>query len=728
MRRCLMILALVVGTVLAAAPSRADEGMWLLSQLPELQPTLSAMGLKLTPKEIWDPATNSGLASATPWLGGCSASFVSPEGLIVTNHHCAFGAIQTNSTPEHDYITNGFLAATRADELPHRSGRVNVFKGYEDVTAAIDGALKPGMAPEARTKAIERREKELLAECEKGGLRCRVAEMFGGAKFVLFKQLELRDVRLVYAPPRSIGEYGGEVDNWVWPRHTGDYSFLRAYVGKDGRPADYSPENVPFKPDRFLKIATMPLEDGDFAFILGYPGKTMRYRVAASIAEDTAFYYPQRVKLLKDLIAILEGESKRGKDVEIKLASQLKGYYNSFKNNEGMLEGLTRSDLAGRKRAEEGRLTAWIEGDNARKAKYGEVLPGLDAIVAARGATRDRDLILGWVTQSRSYGLLGAALAIDRWCDEKAKPDMEREMGYQARDERALRLRLTSMQRNLDGQADRAMLGYLLARAAQLPSGQRISAVDEALAATGKSGDEAVAALLDRLFSSKLGDEKLRLGMLELDHKAMLATGDPMILFADALRRDTKAMEDAKKSDEGQTVLLMPRFLEALTLWKGKPLYPDANSTLRLTYATVKGYSPRDAVLYLPFTTLTGVVQKNTGVEPFNCPPRLLEAARLGAAAFGRLVDPKLHDVPACYLTTNDITGGNSGSPVMNGKGELVGLAFDGNYEAIDSDFQFSEALSRTIAVDIRYVLWCMDFVDRAHTLMREIGVEPISK
>jgi hypothetical protein len=728
MRRRLITFALVLTIVLAAAPSGADEGMWLPSQLPELQPTLAAMGLQLTAKEIWDPATNTGLASATPWLGGCSSSFVSPEGLIVTNHHCAFGAIQMNSTPEHDYITNGFLAANRADELPYRAGRVNVFKGYEDVTAAIDAALKPGMAPEARTNAIERREKELIAECEKGGLRCRVAEMFGGAKYVLFKQVELRDVRLVYAPPRSIGEYGGEVDNWVWPRHTGDYSFLRAYVGKDGKPADYSADNVPFKPDRFLKIATTPLEDGNFAFILGYPGRTMRYRVAASIAEDTTFYYPQRIKLLKDLIAILENESKRGKDVEIKLASQLKGFYNSFKNNEGMLEGLTRSDLAGRKRAEEGKLTAWINADPARRTKYGEVLPGLDAIVAARSATRDRDLILGWVTMGRSYGLLGAALAIDRWSEEKAKPDMARDMGFQARDERALRQRLTSMQRNLDVQTDRAMLGYLFARAAQLPSGQRVSAVDEALAATGKTGNDAVAALLDRLFSTKLGDEKVRLGMLELDHKAVLATGDPMILFANALRRDTKIMEDANKKYEGQTVLLVPRFLEALALWKGKPLYPDANSTLRLTYATVKGYSPRNAVLYLPFTTLAGVVQKNTGVEPFNCPPRLLEAARLGVAAFGRYVDPRLHDVPACFITTNDITGGNSGSPVMNGRGELVGLAFDGNYEAIDSDFQFNDALSRTIAVDIRYVLWCMDFVDKTHTLMREIGVEPISR
>jgi len=713
----------------AAAPARADEGMWLLSQLPELAPTLSAMGLRLTPEQIWDPKTDTGLASATPWLGGCSSSFVSPDGLIITNHHCAFGALQTNSSPEHDYITTGFLAATRGEELQARGMRVTVFKGYRDVTHEVQSAIKPGMQPEARTDAIELREKELTAGCENAGLRCRVVEMFGGGKYVLFRQLELRDVRLVYAPARAIGEYGGEVDNWVWPRHTGDYSFLRAYVGRDGRPADYSPDNVPYNPDRYLKIASSPLGDGDFTFILGYPGRTMRYRTASSIAEDTAFYYPHRIRLIKDLIALLESESKRGKDVEIKLASVLKGYYNTFKNNEGMLDGLTRTDLAGRERAEEAKLTAWIGADPARKASYGDVLPALDRIAAARAAAHERNLILGWIIQPRTYGLLGAAMVIDRWCGQKSKPDLERDLGYQARDESALRQRLTVMQRSLDLGADRAMLGHILDLAAALPAGQRISAVDDALAATGKSGEEAVASLLDKLFASRLADAKFRMAMFDAKSaEALLASGDPMVAFAHALRRDTKAMEDVTKELEGQTVLLMPRYFQALAAWKGTPLYPDANSTLRLTYATVKGYSPRDAVVYLPFTTLTGVLQKNTGVEPFACPPRLVEAARLGVARFGRYVDPNLHDVPACFLTTNDITGGNSGSPILNARGELVGLAFDGDYEAIDSDFQFNPWLARTIGVDIRYVLWCMDFADNAHALMREMGVEPLNR
>ena len=727
MRHRLTIVALGVLVALAGTASYSDEGMWLLDQIPQLEPKLKAMGLQLSPREIWDPATNTGLASATPWLGGCSSSFVSADGLIITNHHCAFGALQMNSTPEHDYITDGFLAANRAEELPHRAGRVTVFKGFEDVTEAVRAGLEPGMDPGARARAIDLRGKKLVAECEKDGLRCRVGEMFGGGRYYLFRQLELRDVRLVYAPPRSIGDYGGEVDNWVWPRHTGDYSFLRAYVGPDGKPADYSPNNVPFKPDRWLSIAKEPLKNGDFAFIMGYPGKTMRYRTAAAVAEDTAFYYPERINLLKQLIAVFEEENKRSKAVEIKLASQLKGFYNSVKNNSGMLEGLTKSDLAGRKRAEEAELTAWITADSSRKAKYGGVLPAMEQAIAARDATDQRDFLLGWLPVPRSSSLLSAAVIIERWSFERTKPDLERKADYQTRDERTLRQRLFSMQRNLDGPSERRVNALLFERAAKLPAGQRITAVDDALAATGKIGDEAIAAALEKLYAgTKLIDEKTRLEMFDLDHKALLVKGDTMIAFAAALRRDTEARERVTERYDGEMVTLAPRHIEALAAWRNATLYPDANSTLRLTFGTVKGYSPRDGVYYKPFTTHHGVVEKETGMEPFASPRRLLEAEKVGAD--GTYGDQQIGDVPACFLTDNDITGGNSGSPVLNGKGELIGLAFDGNYEAIDSDFQFNPALSRTISVDIRYVLWCMDYVDKAHALMREIGVAPQNK
>jgi hypothetical protein len=724
MRRVLLVvLALAV-----AAPLVANEGMWMLHQLGQLdQPKLRAMGLELTPQQLWDIKTNSGLASAVVSLGGCSASFVSPEGLIATNHHCAFGAIQINSTPEHDYITNGFLAATKAEELEAKGTRVTVFLGYDNITDKVKSALKPGMKPEQRTRALELRENELVAACEKQGLRCRFAEMYGGLEYYMFRAVELRDVRLVYAPPRSIGEYGGEVDNWEWPRHTGDFSFLRAYVGQDGKPADFAPENVPYKPARWLKVSTAPLDEGDFTMILGYPGRTYRYRIAAAIAEDTDFYYPNRIALYKDLIDILERESKRGKDVEIKLSSQLKGFYNGYKNNQGMLEGLRRADLAGRKRAAEADLETWIAADPERAAAYGDVLPKMEALVAAKQATRDRDLLLTQMSSTRSTSLLAAALTVEHWTAERAKPDMERDQEYQDRDERAIRSRLERIQRNLDQPSDRAVLRYLFGRAAALPAGQRITAIDAALAATGKTGDAAVDVLLDRLFEgTTLASLHARMSMLGMTHEAVMATGDSMITFAAELRKDLDAQENATKRYEGEMVVLSPRYVEALMTHKNAPLYPDANSTLRFTYATVKGYVPRDGAIYTPFTTLRGVVEKHTGEEPFDAPKALLDAAKTGP--FPAYADPKVGDVVACFLSTNDITGGNSGSPILNGKGELIGLAFDGNYEAMTSDYQFTDAMSRTINVDSRYMLWVMDYVSKAHNLLREMGFEPQAK
>jgi hypothetical protein len=348
------------------------------------------------------------------------------------------------------------------------------------------------------------------------------------------------------------------------------------------------------------------------------------------------------------------------------------------------------------------------------------------ALVADRRATREHDLALGQIGGGRG-SLLGAALGIEKWTAERAKPDIERDSGYQDRDERQRRQGLERMQRTLDLQADRAVLRYGLKRIAALPAGQRIPAIDTALAATGRNGDEAIEALLDTLYGgTRLSDTQARTAMMGMTHDALLAQGDSLVAFAAALRPELDANEAKSKRFEGEMVTLAPRFIEALKEWRKAPLYPDANSTLRFTYATVKGYSPRDAVLYLPFTTLAGVIEKHTGQEPFNCPQSLLDAAKLGG--FGSYVNPVIGDVPACFLSTNDITGGNSGSPIMNGKGELVGLAFDGDYESMTSDYQFSDALSRTINVDIHYVLWIMDYVGRAHTLMRELGFQPRSR
>ncbi|MGV8042465.1 MAG: S46 family peptidase [Thermoanaerobaculaceae bacterium] len=322
----------------------------------------------------------------------------------------------------------------------------------------------------------------------------------------------------------------------------------------------------------------------------------------------------------------------------------------------------------------------------------------------------------------RASSLLGAAITLNRWCAQKGKADLEREAGFQTRDERSIRMRLATLQRNLDVPTEKAVLSYFLRRAQALPAAQRIAALDRALADTGKTGEEAIGALLTRLFAAtQLADQAVRMGALELDAEALAARRDPMLELGAELAREVRAGEAADRRLEGETLLAGAAYLDALAAFRNHPLYPDANGTIRFTFATVQGYHPRDGVFYTPFTTLEGVLAKHTGEEPFNCPPGLLLAhEKVGPGAYG---DAALGALPVNFLSTNDITGGNSGSPIMNGKGELVGLAFDGNWESMTSDYEFDPAITRTINVDARYMLWVMEHVDMAHNLLREMGV-----
>ncbi|MCU0293104.1 MAG: S46 family peptidase, partial [Thermoanaerobaculaceae bacterium] len=385
--------------------------------------------------------------------------------------------------------------------------------------------------------------------------------------------------------------------------------------------------------------------------------------------------------------------------------------------------------LVGRKRAEEARLAAWITAEPDRQARYGGAIGALETALAATRATREREMVLSFLPKpgssgrdSRSSSVLSSALTLVRWAQERARPDMDREQGFQARDERSIRQRLTTMQQNLDVATEKASLAYFLRHAQALPPGQGIAALDRALAATGKEGDEAIAALLTRLFTgTRLTDQAVRVGALDLEAAALTARKDPMLDLAADLLVNLKASEDARRRLEGEMLVAGAAYMEALAAFRGTALYPDANSTLRFTYATIKGYNPRDGVSYRPFTTLRGVLEKNTGEVPFACPASLVLAAQ--QAEPGRYLDPSLGSVPVNFLSTNDITGGNSGSPIMNGRGELIGLAFDGNYESMTSDYQFEQDMSRTINVDVRYMLWVMEHVDGAVNLLREMGV-----
>ena len=402
---------LLTGMALCAAWLHADEGMWMPQQMPELGAKLKALGFKGDPKEFAD-LTGQPMGAVVS-LGGCTASFVSPDGLIVTNHHCAAGALQFNSTPQRNLLLDGFLAKTREEELPNGPGsRVFVTTSVVDVTGALLDGIPPKATDRERYDVIDRREKERVAACEKGGQRCRVASYFGGLKYFEIAQMEIRDVRLVYAPADMIGRFGGETDNWRWPRHTGDWSFLRAYVGKDGKPAAFSKENVPFQPKHWLKVSGAGIKPGDLVFVAGYPGRTQRHQTYAQVKETTEWTMPRSIRLAQEQLAILDQLTKKDPAVALKIAGRVLGLNNNLTNQKGMLEGLVKGGSLAKKQAMEKELEAWIESDPGRQTKYGDVLPALRALQAQSEKTRERDATLFNVLGSSGY--LGAAQSLYR--------------------------------------------------------------------------------------------------------------------------------------------------------------------------------------------------------------------------------------------------------------------------------------------------------------------------
>jgi hypothetical protein len=679
------------------------------------------MGLQLSSKQIYD-AGGGGLARAIVSLGGGTGSFVSPNGLILTNHHVAFGALQRTSTAEHNYTVDGFNAASYEEEIPAPGYRASVLVSIEDATRKVLSAVADSMGDLERFNAIEKRIKEIVKYGEEGrDVECRVVPFYEGMQYKLFTYFVCKDVRIVYAPPASIGNYGGDVDNWMWPRHTGDFSFLRAYVAPNGKSAEFAKENVPYKSDAHLAMSTKSLKENDFTMIIGYPGKTGRHATSYTIAQMQDYSYPKRIAMFKDWLAILGEEAKRGKDIEIKVAQFDMMLNNSMKNWEGMLEGFTKGGLLEKKRNTELAFSKWLEMSPDMKTKYGDVLPAIASLYEDQKGYRDKNMIVGQM----NFGcqMLRAGATLDRWTEEKAKVDLERKPGYQDRDVPRLKQSLRMIQMSYDPQVDRRVLKYFLMRAVDLPDNQRIETVDAALqGAKGPEAEKKIDALLDGLYAgTKLGTAEERLRMFDLSREDLLKAGDSFVDFAVALDKEAKALEDRQKTMDGALQRLSPRLMEAFMLWKGGNLYPDANGTMRLTYGTVKGYSPRDAVSYKYITSLAGAVEKNTGEDPFDCPKELL--ALHESLDFGEYEDAALGDVPVDFLSTCDITGGNSGSPIMNGKGECIGAAFDGNYESISSDYLFIKETTRSINVDSRYILFIMDKMSGAKRLLDEMKV-----
>ena len=704
----------------ASAPLAAKEGMFTPQQLPEIADDLRATGLELDPEALSD-LTGFPMGAIVS-LGGCSASFVSPAGLVVTNHHCARGSVQYNSTAENNYLENGFLAKTMGDEVPAAPGsRIYVTTALTDVTDRVRAGTD-ALSPTDRYDTVEQRLKDITAECEeKAGYRCQVASFYGGAEYTLIERLEVRDVRLVYAPADSVGKYGGDIDNWMWPRHTGDFSFYRAYVAPDGSAADYAEENVPYQPEHHLKVSAAGLDEGDFVMVAGYPGSTSRYALLAEVENTFGWNYPTFQTLLTEWIGTIEDAAPAGSDARVKYESRLAGLNNYEKNLRGQIDGARRVGLVERRREREAELARWIAADPSR-ANYGTAIAQLSAL-AQESAQAARTSF--WYGNATRPQLLGAAQRLYRLSKEREKPNAQRESGYQDRDLTFFRQGLQALDRRYDPTVDKAEWLLFLNGYIQQPAAERVPTFDKALGLTPQTTAADLPGLLDSYYAdTTLGDTETRLALMEADPATFEASDDPFIKLAVALYDYDRGLEDAAEERAGRSLALRPAYMDAITQWQrseGQLTYPDANSTLRITYGNVMGGSPFDGMEYLPFTTLEGITQKDTGEEPFNAPQRELDL--IEAKDYGKYELDSIDSVPVNFMSDLDVTGGNSGSATLNAKGQLVGLLFDGTFESVNSDWDFDPRTTRSIHVDSRYMLWVMDKVDGAEGLIEEMDI-----
>lgn len=697
--------------------SYAQEGMWLLNQINKLD--LNNKGLQIDASDVYSP-DKTALNSAIIQLGGGTGSFVSLDGLILTNHHVAFTGLQRASNENNDYIKNGFIARNRNEEISAQGYRAKLMIEMKDVSLQIFDAVKDIKDVGERYDIIQNKIKELTDAATKNDedLNAEVREMYEGRQYILFVYKIIKDIRIVYAPPLSIGNYGGETDNWMWPRHTGDFTYMRAYVSPDGKCREYNVNNVPYKPAIWLKIANDFLKDGDFTFVMGYPGFTTRYRSSTSVDWNLNNNYPNVIKNYKEVINLLEETTKGNNEGKIKVANLEKGLANTMKNFQGKVEGMKKTNFLQKKIDFEKDFMNWVNSDPARKEKYGDILKNeKDNYIKYLSKTKQRDNVFN-ILQGLSGLQLTMASNLYLIAKQVEKPENERLPGF---DNKSLNENKENIQYNYSNYfepSDKALLIRGLKMANELPEDQRIKGLEYIFDNKSRTIEQ----FTENAFkNSKLNDVEYTRNLIGKSVKELEALNDPFIKMAASMYPESEEIRINTKNFGENVTYLRKFYLEALYEWKGEGLYPDANSTLRFAYGKVKGYSPADGVWYYPFTTLKGVINKNKDEEPFDAPADLVELYK--NKDFGKWMNPAFNDVPVAFTTTCESTGGNSGSPIMNSKGELVGLLFDGNYEAMISDWQHDDDLQRSIAVDIHYVLFVTEKFAKAKFLLDEMGI-----
>ena len=712
------VLALcLLSAVFAKAVNVPDEGMWLPMFVERLNYVdMQKMGLHLTADELYS-INHSSLKDAIVSLGGfCTAEVVSPEGLLFTNHHCGYGAIQEHSSVDHDYLTDGFWAMSKAEELPNEGLFVMFLNRMEDKTREVLGVVTADMDESARNAAISKKVEELRKEAtENGKYAVELKSFFNGNEFYMFVYQKFNDIRLVGAPPSSIGKFGGDTDNWMWPRHTGDFSIFRIYTAPDGSPAQYSKDNVPMTPKHFLPVSIKGYKNNDFAMIWGYPGRTDRYMNSWTVDATLNDIDPVIVKVFEKVLE----KQKEGMDadnaVRIQYASSYASLANTWKNKLGEARDLKRLNVVQKKQETEAKLQQWINADAQRKAKYGDVLGTFADIYKQY---KDQNIFAQMyynqfcLRLSSALSFPGQATAIETALKTGAKgDDLKKQMAkYKETSKAHFKEYNNAIEQN-------TAVALLTLYRANIPTAQQPSiyqVIDKKY-----KGD--INKYVAEMFKNSIFCTEAKFNAFLEKPNLKKFQNDPALLLYNSFTDNVKKVQAVNMELSAKNRKAQRLFLEALReMEPSKSFYPDANSTMRMTYGKVLGYYPADGVHYNYFTTLDGVMAKEDPTnEEFIVPAKLKEL--YNKKDYGRYgEDGKLY---TCFLTDNDITGGNSGSPVINGNGELIGLAFDGNWEAMSGNILFEPALQRTISVDVRYVLFVIDKYAGATNLIKELKI-----
>ena len=716
----LLTLLITLSFIIGMIPASPEEGMYPLSELDKVD--LVKAGLKIDPKEVYNPEGIS-LIDALVNVGGCTGSFISDKGLIITNHHCAYGSIVRASTVEKNYLENGFHAQSMEEEIPALGNSCRILESYEDVSGQVLDAVKNISDPSLRAQTIAKKSREIAqaANNEEQSIVAEVSEMFAGKSYVLFKYRIIRDVRLVYAPPQSIGNFGGETDNWVWPRHTGDFSLLRAYVAPDGKAATYSKDNVPYKPKKFLKINPDGVEENDFVFILGYPGRTFRHRPSQYIKYQQDYLLPYISDLYEFAIKTLEDISKGDKELELAAANRIKGLANTMKNYKGKIKGLKKINLVAQKEEEDRMLNNFIQSKPDLKANYGNLLNDINDVFKNVNEFAQADLFFRQVFNMSPTLSLGNF--IFTYSEEMQKPDNERNQTFQEKNVKQTISRTISNINNLNTKFEKNVLNKMFLDARKFSEGSKITALDELLKSASGDFNKTISEFIDNeIVGAKIKGSEYFNSLLTKKPEELASLKDPLLEFVYKLRLQNQSLLKLNERNEGKLNKLYGDLVDVKMIWKQTNFIPDANSTLRLTYGYIKGYSPADATYMEPFTSIDGVIEKNSiGGEEFAMPDRL--RTLYDNKDFGRYVSKTRNKLPIAMLYNMDTTGGNSGSPILDAYGRLIGVNFDRAFEATINDFAWNESYSRSIGVDIRYVLWVLDKFSGAKNILNEVGL-----